>query len=126
MLASEDAGRIPDSAGRPYGVLALEDSGPSRTYRMSSLLYCVGLLGRQLLAVLHRTTSSAEQLRDSTALLRASSRLRLPPFAIVGFVYLVLGGGMGSSNCPSSASKLQVVCFEMTCRGAAVCRSYII
>ena len=111
-LALEDAGRIPD-AGPPRVVLALEDSGPPRTYRnMSSLLFCVGLLGWQLLAVLHRTTSSAEQLRDSTALLRASSRLLLPPFAIVGALYLVLGGGMGFQQLPL-LRKLQVVCFEI-------------
>ena len=73
LLALEDAKRIPD-AGPPCVGLASEDAGPPRTYRMSSLLYCAGLLGWQLLAVLHRTTSSAEQLRGSTALLRASSR----------------------------------------------------
>ena len=111
VLALEDAGHIPD-AGPPCVVLALEDSGPPRTYRMSSLLFCVGLLGWQLLAVLHRTTSSAEQLRDSTALLRASSRLLLPPFAIVGALYLVLGGGMGFQQLPL-LRKLQVVCVEI-------------
>ena len=110
VLALEDAGRIPD-AGPPCVVLALEDSGPPRTYRMSSLLFCVGLLGWQLLAVLHRTTSSAEQLRDSTALLRASSRLLLPPFAIVGPIFF-LGGGMGFQQLPL-LRKLQVVCVEI-------------
>ena len=119
-LALEDAGRIPD-AGPPRVVLALEDSGPPRTYRnMSSLLFCVGLLGWQLLAVLHRTTSSAEQLRDSTALLRASGRSLLPPFAIVGAVYFVLGFGLGFQQLPL-LRKLQVACFEIALFMLALC-----
>ena len=117
VLALEDAGRIGcgADAGPPCVVLALGDAGPPRTsyrYPLSSLLYCVGLLGWQLLAVLHRTTSSAEQLRGSTALLRASGRSLLPPFAIVGAVYFVLGFGLGFQQLPLLC-KLQVACFEI-------------
>ena len=111
LLALEDAKRIPD-AGPPCVGLASEDAGPPRTYRMSSLLYCAGLLGWQLLAVLARTTSSVEQLRDATAHLRASGRLLMPPFAIVGAIFLVLGAGMGFQQLPL-LHKLQVACFEI-------------
>ena len=119
VLALEDAWRIPD-AGPPCDGLASEDAGPPRTIRMSSLLYCVGLLGWQLLAVLHRTTSSAEQLRGSTALLRASSRSLLPPFAIVGAVCFVLGFGLGFQQLPL-LRKLQVACFEIALFTLALC-----
>jgi hypothetical protein len=77
---------------------------------MSSLLYCVGLLfGSSCLAVLHWTTSSAEQLRGSTALLRANSRSLLRPFAMVGaacFVYrgAAWGADLGLNNCASYAN----------------------
>ena len=114
VLALEDAGRIPDAAqGPPCVVLALEDAGPPRTYRvpLSSRLYCVGLLGFQLFALLSRTTSSVEQVRDSTAFLLR----RVPataPFAIVGFIFLVLGAGMGFQLLPL-LRKLQVACFEL-------------
>ena len=93
---------------RPYVLLAacaglaLQDAGPPRTYPLSSLLYCAGLLGWQLLAVLARTTSSVEQLRDATAHLRASGRLLMPPFAIVGAIFLVLGAAAWS-NAPLAA-----------------------
>ena len=114
VLALEDAGRISDyDAGPPCVVLALEDAGPPRTYRvpLSSRLYCVGLLGFQLFALLSRTTSSVEQVRDSTAFLLR----RVPataPFAIVGFIFLVLGAGMGFQLLPL-LRKLQVACFEL-------------
>ena len=112
VLAWEDTGRIHD-AGPPCVVLALEDAGPPRTYRvpLSSRLYCVGLLGFQLFALLSRTTSSVEQVRDSTAFLLR----RVPataPFAIVGFIFLVLGAGMGFQLLPL-LRKLQVACFEL-------------
>ena len=99
--------------GPPCVVLA-SNAGPSRTYRAFSHLHCVGLLGWQLFAVLHRTTSSVEELRGSTALLRGavSSRLLLPPFAVVGAAYLVLGAGMGFQQLPL-LRKLQVTCFEI-------------
>ena len=115
VLALEDAGRISDhDAGPPCVVLALEDAGPPRTsYRvpLSSLLYCVGLLGWPLLALLARTTSSVEELRATTALLRASSGV-LPPFAIIGFIFLVLGAITGFQLLPL-LRKLQVACFEL-------------
>ena len=100
VLALKNAGRIPDGlAGRIPAF---------------SHLHCVGLLGWQLFAVLHRTTSSVEELRGSTALLRGaiSSRLLLPPFAVVGAAYLVLGAGMGFQQLPLFR-KLQVTCFEI-------------
>ena len=103
---------------RPYVLLAacaglaLQDAGPPRTCPLSSLLYCAGLLGWQLLAVLARTTSSVEQLRDETVHLRASGRLLMPPFAIVGAIFLVLGAGMGFQQLPL-LHKLQVACFEI-------------
>ena len=115
LLALEDAGRISDhDAGPPCVVLAWEDAGPpDRTYHypLSSLLYCVGLLGWPLLALLARTTSSVEELRVTTALLRASSGA-LPPFAIVGFIFLVLGACMGLQLLPL-LRKLQVACLEI-------------
>ena len=116
VLALEDAGRIGcgADAGPPCVVLALGDAGPPRTsyrYPLSSLLYCVGLLGWQLLALIARTTSSADQVRDSTALLRASSGV-LPPFAIVGFIFFVLGACMGFQLLPL-LRKLQVACLEI-------------
>jgi hypothetical protein len=112
VLALENAGRIPDAA--PPCVVLASNAGPSRTYRAFSHLHCVGLLGWQLFAVLHRTTSSVEELRGSTALLRGaiSSRLLLPPFAVVGAAYLVLGAGMGFQQLPL-LRKLQVTCFEI-------------
>ena len=100
--------------------VASEDAGPPRTYRMSSLLYCASLLGWQLLAVLHRTTSSADQLRGATALLRARSCSLLPPFAIVGAVYFVLGLGLGFQQLPL-LRKLQVTCFEIALFTQALC-----
>ena len=115
VLALEDAGRIPDAAqGPPCVVLALEDAGPPRTsYRvpLSSLLYCVAQLGWPLLGLLARTTSSVEELRVTTVLLRARSGA-LPPFAIVGFIFLVVGACMGFQLLPL-LRKLQVACFEM-------------
>ena len=120
----DEAAYTPGSGGfylplRPYVLLAAcaglalhQDAGPPRTYPLSSLLYCAGLLGWQLLAVLARTTSSVEQLRDATAHLRASGRLLMPPFAIVGAIFLVLGAGMGFQQLPL-LHKLQVACFEI-------------
>ena len=110
----DEAAYTPGSGGfylplRPYVLLAAcaglalhQDAGPPRTYPLSSLLYCAGLLGWQLLAVLARTTSSMEQLRDATAHLRASGRLLMPPFAIVGAIFLVLGAAAWS-NVPLAA-----------------------
>ena len=114
VLALEDAGRISDhDAGPPCVVLALEDAGPPRTYRvpLSSLICCAGVLGWQLLALLARTTSSVEELRVTTALLRASSGV-LPPFAIIGFIFLVLGAITGFQLLPL-LRKLQVACLEI-------------
>ena len=112
VLAWEDTGRIHD-AGPPCVVLALEDGEPTRTYRypLSSLLCCAGVLGWQLLALLARTTSSVEELRVTTALLRARSGA-LPPFAIVGFIFLVVGACMGFQLLPL-LRKLQVACLEI-------------
>ena len=115
LLALEDAGRISDhDAGPPCVVLALEDAGPPRTsYRvpLSSLLYCVAQLGWPLLGLLARTTSSVEELRVTTALLRARSGA-LPPFAIIGFIFFVLGACMGFQLLPL-LRKLQVACLEI-------------
>ena len=115
VLALEDAGRISDhDAGPPCVMLALEDAGPPRTsYRvpLSSLLYCVAQLGWPLLGLLARTTSSVEELRVTTALLRARSGA-LPPFAIVGFIFLVVGACMGFQLLPL-LRKLQVACLEI-------------
>ena len=114
VLALEDAGRISDhDAGPPCVVLALEDGEPTRTYRypLSSLLCCAGVLGWQLLALLARTTSSVEELRVTTALLRASSGV-LPPFAIIGFIFFVLGAITGFQLLPL-LRKLQVACLEI-------------
>ena len=114
VLAWEDTGRISDhDAGPPCVVLALEDAGPPRTYRvpLSSRICCVGVLGWQLLALLARTTSSVEELRATTALLRASSGV-LPPFAIIGFIFLVLGAITGFQLLPL-LRKLQVACLEI-------------
>ena len=114
VLALEDAGRIPDAAQwPPCVVLALEDAGPPRTYRvpLSSLICCAGVLGWQLLALLARTTSSVEELRVTTALLRARSGV-MPPFAIIGFIFLVLGAITGFQLLPL-LRKLQVACFEL-------------
>ena len=112
VLAWEDTGRIHD-AGPPCVVLALEDAGPPRTYRvpLSSLICCAGVLGWQLLALLARTTSSVEELKATTALLRASSGA-LPPFAIIGFIFLVLGAITGFQLLPL-LRKLQVACLEI-------------
>ena len=82
-----------------------------RTYSLSSLLFCAGLLGWQALALLTRMVISVDHLRVSTAGVRADGAL-LPPFANVGVMFLILGANLGFQPLPL-LRRLQVVLLEL-------------
>merc|ERR1719223_2488008 len=106
MLASDDVELLPRRLASLVvcALVALEHSSAFetvryRTYKLSSLIFCAGLVGGQAMAVLWRTLSSVEDLRAATEQLRTNSILSsfvlvaeylgyppttFPPFTIVG------------------------------------------
>ena len=118
MLFSEDNALLPRRlAGLLVCMLlALEHAGVMftyRTYKMSALIFCAGLVGGQAFALLTRTQSSVEDLRTATEQLRRNCLLmicadeeyffprvaeylgypltNLPPFTVVGMTFFNLG-----------------------------------
>ena len=108
MLFSEDNALLPRRlAGLLVCMLlALEHAGVMftyRTYKMSALIFCAGLVGGQASALLTRTQSSVEDLRTATEQMRTNCLhpfcvprvaeylgyplTNLPPFTVVGMTF---------------------------------------
>ena len=119
-------------------LLALEHAGVMftyRTYKMSSLVFCAGLVGGQAFALLTRTQSSVEDLRTATEQLRRNCLLmicadeeyffprvaeylgypltNLPPFTVVGITLFNLGAVLGVLEIPL-IYRLRIALLEIT------------
>ena len=144
MLFSEDNALLPRRlAGLLVCMLlALEHAGVMftyRTYKMSSLVFCAGLVGGQAFALLTRTQSSVEDLRTATEQLRRNCLLincadeellpeylfprvaeylgypltNLPPFTVVGITLFNLGAVLGVLEIPL-IYRLRIALLEIT------------
>ena len=98
---------------------------------MSSLLFCAGLVGGQVAALLTRTQSSVDDLRAATEQLRTNCvypfclpqlaeylgcppLANLPPFTIVGIVFFNLGSVLGVQQTLPLTHRLRVALVEIT------------